>query len=774
MIGSSRGNGYGSVMPAYDFSQLSPHDFELLCRDLLQEEWGIVLETFKSGKDGGVDFRHARAGADTIVQCKRFVETGLTGLMRELRREADSVRVLRPGRYVLLTSVPLSPLNKDGIVEVVGAGHLAPYDVLGRGDLNNLLGRHPRVEQSHYKLWLASTDVLGSVLHNDVVFQSGFQVDRIHGEIRRYVQGRSYAAAAAALRTDRVVILSGQPGVGKTTLANLLLYEHLAHGFEPVVIRQDFTEGKRLFRPGVRQVFYFDDFMGVTFLGDRGSDAHRRDYRAVAEFIDMVIASKDKLLILTTREHLFHQALGMSEHLRHAGLGDRKLVVGMGDYGRRQRAEILYNHLFFSDLPTTYRDELLRGEFYLKIVDHKRFNPRLIEWLSTFRRVRSVKPAEFQGFVSRLLDDPSIVWRHAYEQQISDAGRSLLLVLFTLGGKAGGEQLRQAFSALHDRRAGRYGFVRRPEDFGSACAELQGAFLRPTGMDAVEFIDPSVADWLNSVVGEVPDNVLDLVVGSIHFSQIEQIWRFASSGLGEPVKAALRRDGPEIAARMTVLAEPERGHSQPEPRSGCERHLVTLMRIAEALHAVPFAETVDIQVGRVRAAWAISYCDPGATVALVRTIDAVTWTGLGPLAAFRRECMTELVGTASQGCASDDLREVLELLDRNGGEDSSDLRAKLSPAAVAYARDHFTDELDGCQSEQDYQNLLDSLTYFSERLDADLRYELAKVEEGRAAYIESQLEREDEEYDGYRDARYERRESDEQIRSMFGSLQSEG
>jgi len=41
----------------YDFRTLSPIDFELLVRDLLQAELGITMESFGPGKDGGIDFR---------------------------------------------------------------------------------------------------------------------------------------------------------------------------------------------------------------------------------------------------------------------------------------------------------------------------------------------------------------------------------------------------------------------------------------------------------------------------------------------------------------------------------------------------------------------------------------------------------------------------------------------------------------------------------------------------------------------------------------------
>lgn len=46
-------------MPEYDFHQLSPHDLEVLTRDLLQANWGVDIESFKAGRDGGIDLRYA-------------------------------------------------------------------------------------------------------------------------------------------------------------------------------------------------------------------------------------------------------------------------------------------------------------------------------------------------------------------------------------------------------------------------------------------------------------------------------------------------------------------------------------------------------------------------------------------------------------------------------------------------------------------------------------------------------------------------------------------
>src|SRR5271166_6355445 len=108
-------------MAEYDFQQLSPHDLEILARDLLQAGWAIALENFKTGKDEGIDLRFASARGKVIVQCKHYVRTGLAGLLRDLKKETAKVRLLKPIRYVLVTSVSLSPANKAMIIDTIGS-----------------------------------------------------------------------------------------------------------------------------------------------------------------------------------------------------------------------------------------------------------------------------------------------------------------------------------------------------------------------------------------------------------------------------------------------------------------------------------------------------------------------------------------------------------------------------------------------------------------------------------------------------------------------------
>ena len=220
-----------------------------------------------------------------------------------------------------MTSVELSPTNKDSIQELLHPFIRTPQDIIGANDVEGLLQRHADVARSNLKLWLTGTEeILERVLHNAEICQTEFEVERVTRKLPIFVQNAAFPRAQGILDTTNVLVISGAPGIGKTTLAEVLLYAQLEMGYEPVVIQTDVREGKKLFNGKRRQVFYFDDFLGQTYFGEDRFPGGMNSDAALVDFVEMIKATGQSRFILTTREHLLQNAHIASERLRHSAL----------------------------------------------------------------------------------------------------------------------------------------------------------------------------------------------------------------------------------------------------------------------------------------------------------------------------------------------------------------------------------------------------------------------------------------------------------------------
>src|SRR5579859_616081 len=403
-------------MASYDFKSLSSYDFELLVRDLLQKELSTTLESFKGGRDKGIDLRYSRPeSGNTIVQCKHYAESGFSKLAQHLRdSERSKVLKLKPDRYILATSVPLTVTSKT-IVKAIFKPYLkSTADVLGREDLNNLLGTFPTVEQQHFKLWLTSVPVMERILKSRVFNQSDIAIDNIKRKLRFYVQNESFQYAQDILKDTHYCIISGIPGIGKTTLAEMLMVHYLSREFEVYSITDNISEAIELYKPGLRQAFFYDDFLGQTSLDGK---LGKNEDSNLLSFIDTVSKSNTHRFVLTTREYILNQAKTTYEKLSQSKFDYNKCVIDLSQYTLFDRAKILFNHVYFSDLPQQYKDALLAKRAYMGIVRHANVSPRIIEWMSSYTRVSDIPSKNYvRDFIANL-DDPSKLWEHAFENQ---------------------------------------------------------------------------------------------------------------------------------------------------------------------------------------------------------------------------------------------------------------------------------------------------------------------------------------------------------------------
>lgn len=129
-------------MGDYDFSTINDKDFEVLCLDLLNAKYKLNLQSFKVGKDKGIDLRYSTSknNNEIIVQAKHYSGSSYAQLKHTLKEtEAKNVKQLNPNRYMIVTSLSLSASQKDDLKNLFNPFVIDSNDVLGRDDLNAIL-----------------------------------------------------------------------------------------------------------------------------------------------------------------------------------------------------------------------------------------------------------------------------------------------------------------------------------------------------------------------------------------------------------------------------------------------------------------------------------------------------------------------------------------------------------------------------------------------------------------------------------------------------------
>lgn len=469
----------------YDFKQLSPADFEDLTRDLLQQHWHVLLEAFKTGRDQGIDLRYSLVPEQAIIiQCKHFAGSTIARLIRELRaKELPKVKLLNPTRYVLVTSLPLSPADKDKIRAALHPYIITTQDVLGSEDMNNLLNHYPVIETQHFKLWMSSTAVLRRVL------------------------------------------------------------------------------------------------------------------------------------------------------------------------------------------------------------------------------------------------------------QISEAARSLLLALYSLGGEAQLDQLEEVWKDLHERRSRKYNWKRSAEDWRRSLQDLEGGFLVFQQRRA-KFVNPSVKDFLDTTLVSDTEHLDDLLCASCRFEQVVNIWSLAQSEKGAALRTQVRQ-APEgfVEAISHNLQQPHeqriefgRGAYGTRPRDAKpEVRLLTIISVADHTESVAALKIAKEYSGILREYWRTSVPEFDAAAAILRSLDAAHWRRLAALN-LHQHLKEQLLDEIADRPRSSDISTLVDYAVGKVSRWSDEDKRKLAMSFDAYLKREFSTELSDDDIEG-LQGLLARLGNIGDYCGVDVSFYLAQVDE---------------------------------------------
>ena len=418
----------------FNYENLSDYEFEILCCDIVSKKLGIQLRTFATGKDGGIDATDDTKKHNIVVQAKHYLKSSYATLYRTLCGEVEKVKRLNPSKYYICCAQKLTPGNVTEIYDLFSEYMVDTNNVIDLNVLDSFLSdpANHDILRKHYKLWLESTEILSQVNNRNIFIDCESLMADIQEQSKFFVETHYYDESKKILEHNRILLLLGQPGVGKTVTMKMLALYYASQGYciryttdgEISNLKKSISESE-----DQKELIVLDDCLGQAYFKMKESQENE-----LIALIKYVSHHKNKKIVMNSRITIYNEA---KEHstLFADFFEDMDGIVSCLDMNYlpiEQKGRIFFNHFYFKNIPKEYYDNILKEKTYRQIVMHRNYCPRIIEFVTKRKQICSIKSEEYAHYLLECLDKPHEVWKTEYNYRIQPEDRLLLTTLFSL------------------------------------------------------------------------------------------------------------------------------------------------------------------------------------------------------------------------------------------------------------------------------------------------------------------------------------------------------
>ena len=506
----------------FDLSNLNDYEFEILCKDIMQDLLDEELFTFSRGVDAGVDICDKEKTPTIIIQAKHYAGSTYSQLKSSLKKDVTKIQRHHPKKYFVCTSQSLTRKNKQEIIEMFDEFMPDISHVIDKNDINSFLEdeQNKDIVVKNYKLWLCASDVLSLVNNQNVFINCSELMLDIEEQIKLFVETQAYHNAIKRLRQDNIIIIIGAPGVGKSTLSKMLLLYYADKNYKVrYVTNNNISEIKRSLNlsPNKKEIVFLDDFLGQHYLNLKDSQPNE-----LKTLISFVTRSKSKKLILNSRVTILNEAA--QAYLTFGEIMVRyeqnKYLLDLDEMSSLEKAKILYNHLYFNGLPQDYLSQVKRNKGYLRIVNHVNYNPRIIEYVTQKHNYETVPSRNYLQYIIGKLDNPEDVWKDEFRNRLDMGDRILMNTLYSLSDTTvDNVVLERAFNERIREVKGDTSV----NQYKESVIRLTDSLIKNVddrGTVKIAAINPSVNDYLFSEITLNSNEQIAIIENAVFYEQI--------------------------------------------------------------------------------------------------------------------------------------------------------------------------------------------------------------------------------------------------------------
>lgn len=521
----------------YDFSKINDEEYEELFKDILKSTTGENFRTFAKGRDGGIDVISTNAKNRIIGQAKHYVKTPMTQLLKDLEnKEKPKVTRLNPDRYIVAFSQEITSQAYEKILEIFSPFLKDGNDIYDLKRMKEILDNDEKLINKWYKLWLPSKEIIDKILKNSENAITSFYKEKIDKEVQLFIETKYYKEAIKTLEKENVIIIHGNPGTGKTTLANILVYQFLARDYKlKYIMNSELSNINNLINIDEKEIILIDDFLGSNILElEAGKET------ALATLINLCRFKKNKKLILVTRTVLYNRAKNTYEKFNEVDNKICNLMIDTSRINILERAKILYNHLSFYGINSTEKYEaFIKNKLYLKIIRSHNFNPRIVAEIVENAALRLDNNDEIVQMIDDSLSNPNSIWEYYYKN-LNAEEKIILKLIAIFNREINMDILKDVFDGIYHKIAKKYNLSIKENCFLESIRTLSGSLVRIVNREDSKMINlanPSIRDYIIDIFSKNEDNLItDYIDTNLYIEQLLFLYQITNQKAQNAIK----------------------------------------------------------------------------------------------------------------------------------------------------------------------------------------------------------------------------------------------